>query len=232
MRGKSRRKRKQKLKRIKRKAMGKLVRFSLANSPKKYNGFKNKYSYGTNIHNLIYKGGNFENVRFQASNITRCNFKNTRLIGIEFMNSNLKGTKFNGAILKDVIFFNCNLKETDFTDVKFNNVKFISTNINKSVNLNENDGIEIMRSYPNIKLDYYLKKSILRLQSLNKIYNYHILHVKKDKINLWSIDLLLRYYNQHDLSRALVALVRRKDKRGFFTIYKYREFIDSYLKIC
>lgn len=230
MRGK--RKRKQKLRRVKRKAMGKIVCFSLSNSPRKYSGFGNKYNYGTNIHNLIYRGGKFENVRFQASNITACNLKNTRLIGVEFMNTNLKETEFNGATLKDAIFFNCNLKGTDFTDAKFINVKFISTNINKAINLNITDGIEVIKNYPNIKLNQYLEDSILRLQSINKIYKYHILHVKKDKINLWNIELLLRDYKQEDLSRALGALARRNDKRGFYTVYKYKKFIDSYLKIC
>lgn len=231
MRGKSKRKRKQKLRRVKRKVMGKIVRFCLSNSPRKYSGFKDKYNYGTNIHNLIYKDGYFENVRFQASNITKCNFKNTKLKGIDFMNTNLKGTSFKGAILQDIVFFNCNLKETDFTDVKFENVKFISTNINNAIHLNLTDEVEIISSYPNIKLELYLEKSILRLANLNKIYKYNVLHVKKSKINLWSIGLLLEFYKQEDLSRALMALARRNDKRGFFTIYKYRKFIDSYLKI-
>lgn len=231
MSGKSKRKAKQKLKRIRRAAMGKIVPFNLSNSPRKYSGFKDKYNYGTNIHNLIYKGGYFENVRFQASNITKCNFKNAKLKGIDFMNVNLKGTSFSGAILEDVIFFNCKLKETDFKNVKFNNVKFISTNINNTLNLNLSDNIKIINSYPNIKLNLYLEQAIFRLADLNKIYKYNVLHVKKNKINMWSISLLLQLYKQEDLTRALIALARRSDKRGFFTIYKYRKFVDSYLQL-
>jgi hypothetical protein len=211
--------------------MGKIVRFSLSNSPVKYSGFKDKYNYGTNIHNLIYKDGHFENVRFQASNITKCNFKNAKLKGIDFMNTNLKNTSFKGAILQDIVFFNCNLKGTDFKNATFKNVKFISTNVKNSIDLNISDGINVMNEYPNIQLNSDLEQSIFRLASLSKIYKYHVLHVKKNKINLWSILLLLEFYKQEDLSRALAALARRNDKRGFYTIYKYRKFIDAYLKI-
>lgn len=79
---------------------GKLVRFDLQNSGRKYSGFRNKYCYQTNIHRLIYKGAKFENVRFQASNMTKCNYKNASFKGVDFCNSNLKNSSFKGAILK------------------------------------------------------------------------------------------------------------------------------------
>lgn len=228
---KSKRKTKQKLRRARKKSIGKIVRFNLSNSPVKYRGFKDKYNYGTNIHSLIYKDGYFENVRFQSSNITKCNFKNTMLKGIDFMNTNLKNTSFKGAEIQDTIFFNCNLRGTDFKNVKFKNVKFISTSIGSAINLNINNEVNIINNHPNMQLNLKLEQSILRLADLNEIYKYHVLHVKKNKINLWSILLLLKYYKQEDLSRALTALERRNNKRQFYTIYKYRQFIDSYLKL-
>lgn len=148
MRGKLRRKRDQKIKRIEKVKQGKLVRFSLANSSKKYKGFSNKYSYQTNIHHLIYKDAVFENVKFQASNITKCNFKNTKLIGVDFCSTNLKGTNFKGAVLKNVVFFNCNLKKVDFAGVNFQNVIFMSTNTANAKNLKLGNGCKVFNTYP------------------------------------------------------------------------------------
>ena len=53
-RGKQRRKYKQKKKRMEKAKRGKLVRFDLQNSGRKYSGFRDKYCYQTNIHRLIY----------------------------------------------------------------------------------------------------------------------------------------------------------------------------------
>lgn len=230
MRGKLRRKREQKIKRIEKVKQGKLVRFSLANSPKKYKGFSNKYSYQTNIHHLIYKEAVFENVKFQASNITKCNFKNTKLIGVDFCSTNLKGTSFKGAILKNVVFFNCNLKQVDFTGVNFQDVIFISTNTSNAKNLQLGNGCKVFNTYPKRAIKKELEEAILELTKWEKIYKYHVLHVEKNKINLWNLELLLEY-GEENLARAMRALNRRKDKRGFYTITAYKNFVERYLKI-
>lgn len=230
-RGKEKRKRLQKLKRIDKIKKGKLVRFTLANSPVKYKGFKNKYRYQTNIHNLIYKDASFENVRYHASNITKCNFKNTKLLGVEFTSCNLKSTSFKNAILKDVIFFNCNLKNTDFEGVKYDNVIFISTNLDNCKNLHLTDRCIVLRTYPKGMLNKELSETILQLSECKKIYKYHVLHVKKNKINRWNLNVLQKFYGDNDLQRALEALYRRKNKYAFYTIYAYRKMIDSYLHI-
>lgn len=229
-RGKKRRKIKQKLKRIEKIKKGKLVRFNLSNSPVKYKGFKNKYNYQTNIHNLIYKGAKFENVRYHASNITNCNFKNTKLLGVEFTSCNLKSTSFKNAVLKDVIFFNCNLRKTDFEDVKYDNVIFISTNFENSKNLNLTDKCEVLKTYPKDILNKKLYETVLKLSKCKKIYKYHVLNVKKNKINRWNLSILQNYYGDR-LQRALDALYRRKNKYVFYTVYAYRKMIDSYLHI-
>lgn len=228
--GKERRKRKQKLKRIEKIKKGKLVRFTLANSPVKYKGFRDKYNYQTNIHNLIYKDASFENVRYHASNITKCNFKNTKLLGVEFTSCNLKNTSFKNSALRDVIFFNCNLRNTDFEGVKYDNVIFISTNLENAKNFNLTDECEFLRTYPRLKLNKELYETVLKLSECKRIYKYHVLHVKKDKINRWNLSILQNYYADR-LQRALEALYRRKNKYAFYTVYAYRKMIDSYLHI-
>lgn len=229
-RGKERRKRKQKLKRIEKIKKGKLVRFNLANSPVKYKGFKDKYNYQTNIHNLIYKDANFENVRYHASNITKCNYKNSKLLGVEFTSCNLKNTSFKNAVLRDVIFFNCNLRDTDFEDVKYYNVIFISTNLDNAKNLNLTTECQVLKTYPKDELNKELHDIVLKLSECKKIYKYNVLHVKKDKINRWNLNILQNYYDVR-LQRALEALYRRKNKYAFYTVYAYRKMIDSYLHI-
>lgn len=230
-RGKKKRKRKQAQNREEKAKRGKHVPFNLANSPRKMNGIKNRYNYKSNMHNLIYKGGCFENVKYQASIITECNFKNSNLIGVDFYNSNLKRTIFNGALLKNVIFFNCNLQKTDFKDAKFENVVFISTNIEVANNFNQSGNATVISQYPKMNISSKLAITLSELANDESIYNSRVLHVNKNKWNYWNIKLLLDEYGK-DLERALNALTRRKNNRGFNTLYSYRRFIDSYLKRC
>lgn len=229
--GKKRRKYKQKKKRNIKISKGKLVRFDLQNSSRKYAGFSNKYCYGTNIHNLIYKDATFKNVRFQASNITACNFKNTVLINVDFCNSNLKRTAFKGATLNNVVFINCKLKDVDFDNVTFNNVYFIMTNIHVTRNLTMQKGIQIITKYPtNLPCDLRGSDALAHLGKVDEIYKYHVLHVSPTKINNWIIDILFSKYGK-DVNRALFALLRRKNKKFFFTVGRYMDFIESYLII-
>lgn len=218
-------KRKEKIKK------GRLVRFTLSNSPVKYKGFSNKYNYKTNIHNLIYKDASFENVRYHVSNITKCNFKNTKLLGVEFISCNLKSTSFRNSKLKDVIFFNCNLKNTDFEGAKYDNVIFISTNLDNAKNLELTYKCKVLRTYPKYTINKELYEAVLKLAEFKRIYKYHVLHVKKNKINRWNLSILENYYDNNKLIRSLEALYKRKNKYGFYTVYSYRRMIDSYLHI-
>lgn len=229
MSGKKNRKRKQKIKRLAKIKLGKIVRFNLANSNKKYNGYSNKYSYQTNIHNIIYKDGQFCNVKYQASNITHCNFKNTKLNGVDFYNTNLKRTSFKGASLNHVVFFNCNLKDADFENASFHDVYFICTNTKTAKQLCLDQECVELKTYPNIQLDEPTKNMIMQLSNNNKLYKSHVLHVTKEKINMWTIRVLLDYAG-NDLYRCLYVLNRRKDKRNFYTVYSYKKFIDNYLR--
>lgn len=229
--GKKNRKHKQKVRRDIKKAKGKLVRFDLQNSRKKYPGFSNKYCYGTNIHNLIYKGGFFENVRFQASNITKCNLKNATLRNVDFCNSNLKETSFKGATFNNVFFINCNLKEADFENVTFNNVYFIMTNVQVARNLVGKEGISICTKYPvNLPCNLSGMAALVQLGKCEEIYKYHVLHVSPQKVNNWILNILFEKYG-YGVNRALGALVQRRNKRFFFTVGYFMDFIESYLKV-
>ncbi len=180
--------------------MGKIVRFNLANSPKKFKGLRDKYAYQSNIHRLIYKGANLVNVNYRASIITNCNFKNARLTGVDFIGTNLKRTTFKGANLSNVNFFNANLKGTDFTDVVFNNVTFMSTNVEKAKNLNIQDAnVKVINSYPTIKLTQELEEALYDLSECPGIYKSHVLHVQRNKLNYWFLHLLLANYSQANL---------------------------------
>ena len=209
-RGKQRRKYKQKQKRIEKAKRGKLVRFDLQNSSKKYSGFSNKYCYQTNIHKLIYKDAKFHNIKFQSSNITNCNYKN--------------------ALFKGIDFCNCNFKNSNFTGSKFHNVYFIMTNTEVAKWVDK-EKVRILNTYPkNVQFDSNCEVALFRLGQINKIYKYHVLHVSPTKINMWMMLILLEKYGE-GTGRALNALVRRKDKRFFYTVASYMNFIESYLKL-
>ena len=64
---------------------------------------------------------------------------------------------------------------------------------------------------------------------ISNMYNLYI-NVNKNKINLWNINLLLNY-GQENLTRCMQALLRRKNKHNFYTVYSYEKFIENYLKI-
>lgn len=179
---------------------------------------------------MIYKDASFENVRYHSSNITKCNFKNTKLLGVEFTNCNLKSTSFKNATLRDVIFFNCNLRNADFEGVKYDNVIFISTNLSSAKNLNLTDKCEVLRTYPKDLLNKELYEIVLKLSDCKRIYKYHILHVKKNKINRWNLSILQNLYGNR-LTRGLEEIYRNKNKYQLYTIYSYRKVIDSYLHI-
>ena len=232
-RGKSRRKRIQKLKRQNKKRAGKLVRFVLANSPKKYSGWNNRYSYQSNIHNLIYKGSIFTNDKFQNCIITDCNFKKAKLTNIDFAHCNLKRTSFKGAFLCNVVFFNCNMTDVDFDEAILNNVAFICLNVNSIRNLDlTSDDVKIINKYPDIN-HIELLNSALSLASINQYYKYHVLNVTTKKVNNWMLYCLAAQYSSFDdVAKGLYALMRRKDKKGFITLGKYKKHLDSYLKLC
>ncbi len=228
--GRAKRKALQRKKRIEKRRSGKLVRFVLANSSKKYQGWSDRYSYQSNLHNLIYKDGVFSNDKFQNCILTECNFKKSTFIGVDFTHCNLKDCKFQNAVLTDVTFFNCKMKDVDFQGAVFKNVVFMCMNVSTIKNLPQ-DGFEIITTYPTIQ-NQYLIQAAQNLSLHKPFYKYHVLNISTKKINKWYLSLLVREYaNEGDLTRALFALGRRKDKRFFITISSYKKYIDKYLKL-
>lgn len=218
-------------KRQKKIARGINVPFNLQKSPKHYHGFSNKFCYKTHIHRLIYKKGKFFNVKYLASNLTYCNFVDVSFCGVDFFNSNLKGCKFKGAKLSNVVFFNCNFKNCDFTNATFKNVKFLSCNIQVANNLTLSNDCEVIKTYPNLPLIPRLSTSIKNLSDHKVLFTPHVLHVTTNKINMWTIAILLQKTNQEDLARCFEVLCKRDKIKDFNTIFSYQRFIDSYLKI-
>lgn len=211
--------------------MGKIVRFTLANAPKKLSGISNCYAYQSNMHNLIFKGSHFNNVNYRASIITNCNYNNTNLTGVDFIYTNLKGTTFKNAHLDNVIFFGVNLTGTDFKNASFNHVVFINTNTTKAKNLNvSQEGITTLKKYPDIILNEDLQVILLSLAEFDSIYKYHTLHINKNKINKWFIYLLLQEFSTNELTRGFRALANRKAKRHFYTFSSIKNFLYRYLK--
>lgn len=229
-RAKRNRKLKEKAKRKKRVKARKLVRFVLSNSPKKYNGWSNRYNYQSNMHHLIYKDASFLNDKFQNCAITDCNFKQTHLSDVDFAHCNLRGTTFKNAYLTNVTFFNCKMKSVDFCGATFDNVTFICMSIDKIKNLPQS-GYMQLNKYPQITHQRLLDNA-MALSQFEQLYKYHILNVDKHKVNNWYLYLLASQYRCYDdVARGLYALQRRQHKRDFITVGAYKKFLDTYLKI-
>lgn len=204
------------------------VPFNLQNSPRKYSGVQNRYYLKANIHNLIYKDAKFVNVKYQASNITVCNFRNSTLYGVDFVGCNLKKTNFSDARLKNVIFMNCNLKGTNFKNCKFENVYFIMTDISECVEIPEEHCY--LNIYPEICIEGNLKEALDKLANIPEAYKYHVLHVKKDKYNLWTIKILKDRYGDR-IGKALKVFCCKPNLKRLYTLHSYMMFIEKYLKV-
>lgn len=202
--------------------------FNLQNSPRKYSGYTNTFFYNANIHNLIYKGGHFQNVKFQASNITNCNFKMTTLIGVDFVGCNLRESDFSGAVLENIIFMNCKLKKAKFSNCHLKNVYFIMTDIEECIEMPDN--AIILKKYPNINDEDIEQEVFAKLAGREECIRYHVLHVKRNKINYWMVDILLKLYGKDGI-RALSKLAERPILRNQYTLYSYMRFIESYLHL-
>lgn len=228
-RGKLKRLLKLKKKRVAKRKRGRNVPFSLANSGKKYPGFHDKYFLDANIHNLIYKDAKFENVKFQSSNITDCNFKNAALNGVDFCHTNLKKSNFENAYIKNSVFFMCNLKGTNFKNAKFENTYFISTNICNAKYLFE-DEILLVNKLEKREYCDCLVKILYDMRDIKHFTKYKVLLGDKCKPNRWYLNILISKYGD-SLNRALYALLSRKNKSRFFTLYSYMRHIEKYLKL-
>ena len=211
-------------------AMNKRVFFTSINCARKLQGISYRYCYKSNIHNAIFKGAKFENVRYQSSIITKCNFSEALLVGVDFCNCNLRKSSFKKAKLKDVCFINCNIEGVDFQSAELINVTFVCVGVEKARNLVVDSGCCIYRTYPRIELDKEVQTQLLQLSEEPLIYEPHVLHVTKNKLNYWSLKILEDIYGV-DAYRALCAIKNRKRVRGFYTISSYKKHIESYLKL-
>ena len=225
--GKKRRQAKQKAKRIMKARRGKNAPFDLQNSPKKYRGFSNKYCYKTNIHRLIYKDASFSNIKFQASNMTDCNYRNSKLNCIDYVGCNLKGSNFTGAKLRNVLFMCCHLNGVNFTNCKFQNVYFITTNIEKCKGF-PNDGFIQMRTCPKLDIDEKISIAVDRMCQIKAA---HIFHVANNKLNMWTIKIVLDKYGAMT-GDLLLRLSRERKLKALYSLGAYCNFIESHYDVC
>ena len=231
---KKKKKAKLKEKRLKRIKSGKRVPFSLANVSKRLPGIQNTHQYKTNVHNLNFNESHFNNVKYSASNITNCNFKKAKLTGVDFIYTNLKRCNFSNAFLEDVIFFGANLKYAKFKNTHFKNVYFINTNIELTQDLvSDNNGLIIYNHYPNQEIHDSLKNVLYKVGDNDRIYKHRVLHVNKNKLNMWMVQLLLWEFSTTELVRSYRKIIineKRNSNQNFFTYHSHRKFLNAYLK--
>ena len=208
--------------------MGKHVYFTLTHCSSVLRGFSNKYCYKSNMHSLIYKGAYFRNIKFQTCIITSCNFRNAHLTGIDFSHTNLKNTSFKNAKLDNVIFFACNLRNVDFRDAQFNNVSFVCTDISGVKELSLSNGCIIVNRYPSTNLDSLSEQRLLELSAYPLIYSYRVLHVNKDKVNMWNLKLL---FDEFGCTDEIIQILCDSSisQQHLYTVYAYKKLVAKYL---
>lgn len=207
--------------------MGKPVYFTLTNCTKKLNGIQNRYNYKSNMHGLLFIGTRFCNVKYQASIMTKCNFRDSELIGVDFFNCNMKGVSFKNAHLSDVVFYNCNLQEANFSGATFSKVAFICTNTTTPVYLDVADsGIIVYSSYSKVAIPLSSETSLLELSNNLSIFTARVLHVNKNKLNHWALELLRNEFGIDGIVRLVEILSQKNDWKNLYTIYSYKKVLE------
>lgn len=236
-RGKRKKKAQLKRKRMSKMKKGKLIPFSLANSPHKMQGRTDKHDIKTNVHNLIYVGAHFENVKFTASNMTNCKFRDAKFVGVDFICTNLKYSKFKNVFLENVIFYGTNLKDVDFFGAHFKNVFFNNTNVSVAKNLDlAQPGIYVLNSNLSIEIDSSLQTAIINLMGINKIKKHYVLTTKSSngkKVNKWVIYLLLKNFTSDELVKGFNRIYsndKKNSNRTMMTYYSYLDFFCKYYR--
>lgn len=208
--------------------MGKPVYYTLTHCPKKLTGLSNRYNYKSNMHALLFIGAKFKNVKYQASIMTDCNFRDSELIGVDFFNCNMRGVSFKNAKLHNVVFYNCNLKDANFTGAEFSQVAFICTNVHNSVCLDICDsGITIYKSYKKVDLPTTTEQELLELSELSSIYKAKVLHVNKNKLNHWVLELIREEYGIDGIIHLSKILKERTDWNNLFTVFSFMQLLKT-----
>lgn len=214
-----------------RRKMGKKVFFTLTHCSKKLSGISNRYNYKSNMHRLCYVNAKFNNVKYQASIITGCNFRDAKLNGVDFYNTNLKGSSFKNAIIRNTVFYNCKLNDVEFLNVKFDNVIFVCTNLDKARNLDINDkNIVILRTYPNLNLDSEVEKILLSTANKQSIYKARVLHVNREKLNMWNLAIIQSYFSDNGIEMLARILSKKTNWQNLYTVHSYISLIENWNK--
>nr|MDD5838060.1 pentapeptide repeat-containing protein [Eubacteriales bacterium] len=158
------------------------------------------------------------------------NFNKTLLLGVDFCNCNLRKSRFKNAVLNNVCFINCNLEGVDFTNSIFQNVVFICTNIDQTNNFPTKGSFRMYNSYPKITIHSQTQEELLALSLYKELYEPHVLHVSQNKLNYWTLKVLIDVYGE-DIFRALSAVKNRNNKKCFYTVFSYMKHVEKYLKI-
>lgn len=211
-----------------RRKMGKPVFFTLTGCQKKLRGLSNQYNYKSNMHGLLFIGTKFFNVKYQASIMTECNFRDSFLTGVDFFNSNMKGVSFKNATLKNVVFYNCNLKGANFSGAKFEQVSFICTNTACANNLDlSNDGVKIYTTYHSIQLPENVERDLLSLSSNPLIFSAKVLHVNKNKLNHWALQLIQEQFGLDGIEFLAKQLGQKENCNNLYTVFSYLSLLEK-----
>lgn len=211
-----------------RKKMGKPIYFTLTHCSKNLSGLSHRYNYKSNMHQLHYIGTSFNDVKYQSSIITKCSFRDTVFNGVDFYNTNLRGTSFKNAFLRYVVFYNCKLSGANFSGAKFEHVYFICTNTRdiKGLDISEH-GIRVYTSYYNVPLSQKTQSVLLELSNNEMIYSTHVLHVNKNKLNHWTLQIIRDNYGIEGIEYLTQYLTTKEIHRNMNTVYSYLKILEK-----
>ena len=87
-----------------------------------------------------------------------------------------------------------------------------------------------MRTYSPIPLDKLVEKELLKLAYNESLFNAKVLHVNKNKLNQWTLQMIYQKYGIEGIE-MLSRILRRKTKwDNMYTIFSYMLLIENWKK--
>ena len=183
-----------------------------------------KYQFSKNRVKIIHK-------KYRGCIITNCTFKNMTIENVDFIGTNLKKNSFKNTKFVNCFFLNCNFEQSNFSNASFINVYFCACKLSNCKNLRIPQNYILNKPYNTNISNYDLLYTIKQIAVAKNCEEYRVISVSNNKINLWTLGILLDLYDECLLNSFLSKAVK-SNIYPFVTLYDYINAIDNYNRKC
>lgn len=201
--------------------------FYYDNADKTNKNFIYKNLKRSKCYNCDFSCSHFDYASLRGAHFKKCNFYRCSFKGAEFIGSNLKGCKFREAKFEDTIFEGANLDGVDFRDAEFKNTIFVSSDLSKAKNISEEQkGIRVFETMPEININEDLEKLVLGLMDNEFIKKSRVFDTKDGELNTLTLMILNEKFDEKTLIDGL-NYIKYEINRDFYTLSYVIRFIQN-----